>query len=140
MTYIITRHGDLFERIAWAGGTAPKAGISNNSIFGEAYRDLRKAFFREYVKECGGLDLWSCAGTSALQKARTLRKHASYDAWATLRNYIRNNMAEIHTSHSEWYSVYRLWFGQILVQGFRSREKAERVRKALDRFAKMVIK
>lgn len=49
------------------------------------FRELRKAFFREQLSECGGLDLWACAGTTALERARIFWNRAHLDAWATWR-------------------------------------------------------
>ena len=45
---------------------------------------IRHFFFREQVRDCGGLDLWACAGTSALERARIFWNRASLDAFATL--------------------------------------------------------
>jgi hypothetical protein len=44
-------------------------------------------FFREQVRECGGLDLWACAGTSALERARIFWNAASLDAWRTFSSH-----------------------------------------------------
>jgi hypothetical protein len=71
-----------FDRIAWTGGDTPTK-ETRVSVF---YRQLRRIYFREQLRDCGGLNLWACAGTSALERARMFWKHASYDAHATLRH------------------------------------------------------
>lgn len=68
-------------RRAWTGGTTPdvedKADLT--------YRALRSLFFRESLQDCGGLDLWKCAGTSCMERARIFWNRATLDAHATLR-------------------------------------------------------
>jgi hypothetical protein len=82
MNYMIGIDGSKFPvypRRAWTGG--------NGNYHGCAHQDfkwLRRLFFREQVRECGRLDLWACAGTSALERARIFWNRASLDAFATL--------------------------------------------------------
>ena len=68
-------------RRAWTGGSSPTKADKQSP----AFRALRREFFREQVADCGGLDLWACAGTSALERARIFWGRATYDAHATLR-------------------------------------------------------
>ena len=68
-----------YNRRAWTGG--------NGKYYRNMHPDfewLRRWFFREQIKDCGGLDLWECAGTSALERARIFWNRASLDAMATL--------------------------------------------------------
>lgn len=67
-------------RKTWTGGSTPPKGCND---FG--YLILRRIYFREYLNECGGLDLWACAGTSPLERARILWNRAKLDAWASVR-------------------------------------------------------
>ena len=71
--------GRIYWRVAWTGGDGPTPEVRRNAD----YRYLRPMFFREQVRECGGLDLWACAGTSALERARIFWNAASLDAWRT---------------------------------------------------------
>lgn len=73
--------GRVFSRYAWTGGSRPTKGFRSAEFVA-----LRRWFFRESLAECGGLDLWECAGTSAIERARLFWGRASFDAWATLRN------------------------------------------------------
>ena len=66
-------------RRAWTGGRRPPKRFSD-----ARYKAIRRVYFREHVRECGGLNLWACAGTSALERARIFWNRASYDAYATL--------------------------------------------------------
>lgn len=68
----------VYNRHAWTGGNTPPDGFSHPD-----YRALRKRFFREQIDECGGLNLWECAGTSALDRARIFWNRARLDAWRT---------------------------------------------------------
>ncbi len=70
-----------FTRKAWTGGSTPPPEIKADVTF----RALRREYFRESLRECGGLDLWKCAGTSSMERARIFWSHAAYDAWATMR-------------------------------------------------------
>src|SRR5260370_15749453 len=56
--------GRVYSRVAWTGGDTPTPEIRRNAD----YRYLRRMLFREQVRECGGLDLWAFAGTSALER------------------------------------------------------------------------
>lgn len=71
----------IIKRIAWTGGDTPTRQQKQNRKF----KNLRSDLFREQVRECGGLDLWVCAGTSALERARIFWNRATLDAHATLR-------------------------------------------------------
>jgi hypothetical protein len=82
----------LFTRCAWTGGDTPPA------RHGDAdYRAIRRALFRESVRDCGGLGLWECAGTSALDRARIFWNRARLDSWATIRNRGRELAEHIRT-------------------------------------------
>lgn len=71
--------GKEYQIRAWTGGKGNYTECTHPD-FGW----LRRWFFREQVKACGGLDFWECAGTSALQRARIFWNRASLDAFATL--------------------------------------------------------
>lgn len=86
MEYQVTVNGNTFDRIAWMGGSSAPHCILSDKTF----RAIRKVYWRESVRECGGLDLWECAGTSALERARIFWRHATADAWATIRASKRN--------------------------------------------------
>ena len=76
----IQTNGKLFEAHAWTGGnTAPQGEYSRNPVF----RSLVHAWYRDQVRECGGLGLWACAGTSAMERARIFWNRALHDAWRT---------------------------------------------------------
>lgn len=74
---------DTIPRHAWTGGDTP----TPQDRQGRMFRALRRRFFREYVGECGGLDLWKCAGTGSIERARILWNRADLDAWRTLTHY-----------------------------------------------------
>lgn len=71
-----------YERMTWTGGDSPSKEVKRVKDF----QKLRSFFFRESLDLCGGLDLWKCAGTSSMERARIFWRHANYDAWATYRN------------------------------------------------------
>jgi hypothetical protein len=68
-----------FTRRAWTGGKSNYKECTHPD-----FQWLRRYFFREQLRECGGLDLWACAGTSSLERARIFWNRASLDALATL--------------------------------------------------------
>lgn len=72
-----------FALTAWTGGSLPPQEFHKNST---DFREIRSFCFRDQVKDCGGLDLWACAGTSGLDRARIFWNRATGTAWATLRN------------------------------------------------------
>ena len=74
---------DTISRHCWTGGDTP----TKEDKAGRLFRALRRRFFREYVGECGGLDLWKCAGTGSIERARILWNRADLDAWRTLTHY-----------------------------------------------------
>ena len=66
-------------RVCWSGGSVPPKNHTK-------HKELRKKFFREDVQSPEGrLDLWACAGTSVLERARIFWNRANLDAWATIR-------------------------------------------------------
>lgn len=71
-----------YTRHAWTGGDTPPPGERRHN---PAFRRLVSLFFREQLRECGGLDLWACAGTSALERARIFWNRARLDGWRTLQ-------------------------------------------------------
>lgn len=80
--YTIGIHGKplpLYRRKAWTGGNGKYEGCTHPD-----FEWLRRFFFREQVKDSGGLDFWACAGTTALERARIFWRRASLDAFATL--------------------------------------------------------
>ncbi len=80
MTYTIEANGKTYQRHGWTGGDVPPKGFREPEFMG-----LVRAYFRDQVAECGGLDLWACAGTSALERARIFWNRARLDAWRTLK-------------------------------------------------------
>lgn len=74
--------GQIFIRTAWTGGDRPTSQTRKRKDF----REIRSDLFREQVRECGGLDLWKCAGTSSLDRARIFWNRATLDAWRTVTN------------------------------------------------------
>lgn len=76
-------HISIRERRAWTGGDVPPLWIASSNFYNE-FKAFRKFYFREQLKECGGLDLWKCAGTSALERARLFWNAATLDAWRTI--------------------------------------------------------
>lgn len=77
---IHSRDGMPYPRRAWTGGDTAPAGLRHQSAM---YRTLVSGFFRESLQECGGLDFWKCAGTSALERARIFWNRAKLDGWRT---------------------------------------------------------
>lgn len=74
--------------VAWTGGSVP----SKEEKRTPAFRELRSQLFRDEVGICGGLDLWACAGTTALERARIFWNNANLNAHATLRDQRRRNI------------------------------------------------
>lgn len=66
---------------AWTGGDTPSVQYKHNS---KRFRVLRSILFREQCIDSGGLDLWACAGTSAMERARIFWNRASLDAYRSL--------------------------------------------------------
>ena len=97
METVIQFDGKAYSRCAWTGGDTPPRRYA-----AAAYRAIRRAYFRESVGICGGLDLWACAGTSALDRARIFWRAARLDAWATLRDHARR-AAELASRAAEAY-------------------------------------
>ena len=79
---IITPDGKKFTRTAWTGGDIAPKGFRRQDA---TYKFLVSYFFKEQLKECGGLDLWVSAGTSSMERARIFWNRAKADAWATYR-------------------------------------------------------
>lgn len=79
MDYTTNANGRTFTRHAWTGGDTPPRRHRCAD-----YRALRRIFWRESVAICGGLNLWECAGTSALDRARIFWNQARLDAWRTV--------------------------------------------------------
>jgi hypothetical protein len=80
MDYTVSADGQTFERVAWTGGDTPP-----RRHRGREYRAIRRDYFREFLADCGGLNLWECAGTTALDRARIFWNQARLNAWATIR-------------------------------------------------------
>lgn len=79
---IVDINGVKYERHAWTGGDTPPVRFRH-----PVFKALRKAFFREHLSICGGLDLWECAGTSSLERARIFWNQATLDAWRTFQRH-----------------------------------------------------
>jgi len=77
---ITTKLGHTYQRRAWTGGDKPDIDFENDPI----HKDLIEAFYDETVAECGGLDLWECAGTSIEERKKQFHSWAVFDAWRTL--------------------------------------------------------
>ena len=73
--------------IAWTGGSRPPAGLTRTN---KHYKGLVSFLFQGQLVECGGLDLWNCAGGTSMGRARLFWGRAKYDAWATIRGGIGN--------------------------------------------------
>lgn len=76
---ITTASGRTYERRAWTGGDKPDIDFAATEGL-----ELVQAYYQEQVDECGGLDLWECAGTSAAERAEIFRNRAVLDAWRTM--------------------------------------------------------
>lgn len=74
-----------FPRHAWTGGNVPPK-VFPAVVQTTAFKTLRRLMFRELLAICGGLDLWVCAGTSSLERARIFWNQATLDAWRTLNS------------------------------------------------------
>jgi hypothetical protein len=72
-------NGVQYDRRAWTGGNGYYHAVTHKD-----FNWIRRWFFRDQIKDCGGLGLWAGAGTSALERARIFWKRASLDAMATL--------------------------------------------------------
>lgn len=79
MDYTVDANGKAFSRHAWTGGDKPprRYGCAD-------FRAVRRVYFREFVADCGGLNLWECAGTTALDRARIFWNQARLNAWRTV--------------------------------------------------------
>jgi len=98
----------IINRHCWTGGDSAPAGYGRAIDFkgrlrfaklpglirGRAalvtervFAGVRSLLFREYVSECGGLDLWECAETSRWERARLFWNRANLDAWRTLERW-----------------------------------------------------
>ncbi len=69
----------MFSRVTWTGGSVPTAA----DLKRQDLRAMRSLLFRELLLECGGLDLWVCAGTSSMERARLFWNQATLNAWAS---------------------------------------------------------
>lgn len=78
MYQVTLQSGQIVQRNAWTGGDTPPKRF-NNPIF----KELQSIFFRESLAICGGLDLWKCAGTGSIERARIFWNAARLDAWRT---------------------------------------------------------
>lgn len=78
--YDITTKFGTFSRRAWTGGDVPTTEAKRSPIF----QAIRREFFQESLRECCGLDYWTCAGTSSMERARIFWNHANLDAHRTL--------------------------------------------------------
>ena len=96
----------VIDRHCWAGGDSPRPGygcavrsdgrlrwpmivgcagrMRQVLITARVFAGIRSLLFREYVRECGGLDLWECAGTTRWDRARLFWNRATLDAWRTV--------------------------------------------------------
>lgn len=79
---ITTKTGRIYQRRAWTGGDVPTIYFGIDPL----EKELIDAFYDEQVAECGGLDLWECAGTSAAERAAIFRNRALLDAWRTMNS------------------------------------------------------
>ena len=71
----------VFDYRAWTGGDKPAEGSRRAN---RVYRKLVSFFFKESLEACGGLDLWKCAGTGSMERARIFWNRAKLDAWRTI--------------------------------------------------------
>lgn len=111
MLTIKTKSGEVYQRIAWTGGDTPPDFAKNSKKF----RELRSAFFREYLGLCARLDLWKFTdeklcqsdfdrehfkkhgyfGTGCIERARILWNAANLDAWRTIENSVNERLNAI---------------------------------------------
>jgi hypothetical protein len=77
---ISTLSGRTYTRVAWTGGDKPDIDFGREP----AQAELIKAFYDDSIADCGGLDLWECAGTSAEERAAIFQHRALLDAWRTM--------------------------------------------------------
>lgn len=70
-----------FERFTWTGGDTPPKRFRDPDFLA-----LRRFFWREQLAEAGPLDLWACAGTTPLERARMFWNSATLTAWRTFTN------------------------------------------------------
>ena len=82
--------GKFFMRTAWTGGDTPPKRFND-----PYFKGLRKQFFRELLNDCGGLDLWECAGTTRWERARIFWNQATLNAWRTLKEYERKTTMKV---------------------------------------------
>lgn len=80
LLYTIEIGGKVYARFAWTGGDWPK-----KEDMSREFRKIRSAYFRDMVKNCGGLNFWTDCGTSAMDRARIFWNRSNGDAWRTLR-------------------------------------------------------
>jgi hypothetical protein len=78
---ITTKQGLTYERRAWTGGDKPDVNFGKDPT----EKDLIAAYYNDQVVDCGGLDLWECAGTTAMERVEIFMNRAIFDAWRTLR-------------------------------------------------------
>jgi hypothetical protein len=82
----ITVNGKTYQRYAWTGGDTPR---DDEEKHNPDYAALVEWYYNEQVEDCGGLDLWECAGTSVEDRKAIFRNRARLDAWRTFeRNLI----------------------------------------------------
>lgn len=74
--------GKSYLQHTWTGGDVPPKGYNDPE-----FRALRRYFFRDNIHDGGPLDLWACAGTSALERARIFWNAARLTAWRTLQSH-----------------------------------------------------
>lgn len=67
------------NKCAWTGGDTPPKDYTDR-----LFRMVRSVFFRELLQQCGGLDLWKCAGTDSIERARIFWNEATLNAWRTI--------------------------------------------------------
>lgn len=73
----------LFQRTAWTGGDVPPSNWERTNQIGA---QLFTFFLEEQIAECGGLDFWLCAGTTAEERLDIFKNRARLDAWRTFEN------------------------------------------------------
>jgi hypothetical protein len=71
-----------YERAAWTGGDAPPPNWPLTEDLAGQY--VYAFFLEEQIRECGGLALWACAGTSVDDRLDIFKNRARLDAWRTL--------------------------------------------------------
>lgn len=104
---------------AWTGGNDLKPQDTRRPLF----RAIRGFFFWDQIEMSGGLGMWTCAGTSALERARLFWMRATLDAWATIRGTELSLPVQGNPKHTDNLSSITL----LERQGFEGQDRCLRI-------------